>query len=39
MENLKCMKCNEPYNQYHRQKIDIPCGDDICLQCFDHVDP
>ena len=35
MESI-CPKCFEVYNKAERSLIILPCGDGICLECFDE---
>lgn len=30
-----CPNCNELYNKVDRQMLILPCGDELCLDCFD----
>jgi hypothetical protein len=32
-----CPKCNAGYNEADKYKLLLPCGDNICLLCFEHL--
>ena len=31
----KCAKCSESFNSVDKQQLLLPCGDSICLLCFE----
>lgn len=35
MESKTCTRCSSEYNQLDKQRIFLPCGDTICMACFD----
>ncbi|CDW75181.1 tldc domain-containing protein [Stylonychia lemnae] len=33
--DYRCAKCNERFNTIDKQQLILPCGDSICLSCFE----
>ena len=33
--DYRCAKCSERFNSVDRQQLMLPCGDSICLSCFE----
>lgn len=36
MEKKNCEQCNSEFNSVNRQRIFLPCGDIICMSCFEE---
>jgi hypothetical protein len=34
-ESKNCERCQNEYNLLDKQRIFLPCGDTICMACFD----
>ena len=37
-ESKNCERCQNEYNLLDKQRIFLPCGDTICMACFDWSD-
>ena len=35
MEAKNCPRCHTEYNQLDKQRLFLPCGDTICMACFE----